>query len=496
VSDTSLLKSSYDTLSREALLSLVKSLDSEVEKLRHIIRTANRKTYVTKQDKIAASQVTLFEVKDSEASPTPVIKIQGHERKQTRGRKPISSLIPRERHEHYPEDMNCSSCGKEMKVIGEEVTEELDYIPASFKVIEHARMKCACPNCKIGVEVGELPLVVQPIERARPGVGLLAYILVSKYVDHLPLYRLEQMFSRLGITIHRQRMCDWVAEICKYLEPLYRELRKEILTAKYLQADETTIKVQDPEVKDKCLTGYLWSLHVPGVAGYFEYYGNRSAEAALQLLEGFSGTVQTDLYAGYNAVLIPSTVERIACLAHIRRKFVDAHPTASSVCEEVLRRIKEIYSLEDSSLTIEARKIVRETKSRPLLDALRRYLEDASLRTLPKVPLAAALSYALKQWREVERIFESGDYQLDNNAIERQIRPVALGRKNWLFAGSHAGAARSAMIFSFFATCKIHSVNPYEWLRDVIEKIAIPGFTARQLLPHHWKAAQSRGQAL
>jgi transposase len=494
----------FNALSKEELIAQLLALkaevakqseavaekDREIEKLHHIIRTTNRKSFVTKRDVVSPHQAPLFPLPALAEAKSKEIEVPKHTRKLKRGRKPIPATIERERVEHYPAEMKCDSCGEELRKIGEEVTEELEYYPARFKLFEHARIKCACPKCKIGVEVGELPAIVHPLEKARPGAGLLSQIIISKYVDHLPLYRQEQMYARLGLTIHRQRMCDWIGLICEPLAALERALYSEVLKSSYLQADETTIKVQDAEVKKKCALGYFWTLYSPEKKlGYFRYYDTRASDAALDLLKDFRGTVQTDLYAGYNEVILPGEVERIACLAHVRRKFVDAHPAAKEVCDEVLRRIGELYRLEKEwgDLAPPDRGKLREEKSRLLVNELRLYLETVRERTLPKAIVMESISYALKQWRAVERIFERGEYHLDNNAVERQIRPVAIGRKNWLFAGSHDGARRAAMLYSFFTVCKLHDVNPFDWLKDVIQKLAVPGYTAAELLPHRWK---------
>jgi len=337
-----------------------------------------------------------------------------------------------------------------------------------------------------------LPPSVQPLERSRPGAGLLTQIVVSKYVDHLPLFRQEAMFARQGIVIARARMCDWVAAVCELLKPLHEALRLELIELSYLQADETTIKVQDPEAPKHILTGYFWGLHAPPEKlAYFEYYATRASSAAKELLKGFKGTVQTDLYAGYNPVLLPpGTVERLACMAHVRRKFIEAQSVAKNQCRKVLQFISELYEIEKriKNASISERKAMRENKSVPLLDKLKTYLLELKRTTLPKHALMKAIDYALSQWEEIARYTQNAIFDIDNNAMERDIRPIALGRKNYLFAGSHEGAKRAAMLYSFFACCKLHKVNTFEWLKDVIFRVQTDrSVSAADLLPHRWK---------
>jgi len=318
--------------------------------------------------------------------------------------------------------------------------------------------------------------------------------MVSKYVDHLPLFRQEAMFARQGISIARARMCDWIAAVCELLKPLYEALRLELIALSYLQANETTIKVQDPEHPKHILTGYFWGIHAPPERlAYFEYYATRGSDAAKELLKDFKGTVQTDLYAGYNPVLLPGTVVRLACMAHVRRKFIETQSVAKNQCRKVLQLIAELYEIEKriKHASVSERKVTREKKSAPLLEELKTYLLELKQTTLPKHALMKALDYALSQWEEIARYTQNGIFDIDNNAMERDIRPIAIGRKNYLFAGSHDGAKRAAMLYSFFACCKLHKVNAFDWLKDVMVRVQFDkSVSARDLLPHRWGLAQ------
>ena len=488
-----------------ALRELTEHQAQEIENLKLLVQKFRAQAFGKKSEKLRSisspaqgEQEEMFSFESMPESPEAdksTIEVRRHKREIPRGRKPLPSDLPRERIEYEPEERTCNCCGAELEKIGEEITEELEYIPARFLVKEHVKIKRACGRCKeSGVKTGTLPPSVQPLERSRPGAGLLTHIIVSKYMDHLPLYRQEAIFARLGIVIARARMCDWIAAVCNLLEPLHKALRLELIALSYLQADETTIKVQDPENPKHILTGYFWGLHAPPQKlAYFGYYASRAGASAEALLKDFKGTVQTDLYAGYNPVLIPGEVTRLACMAHVRRKFIEVQKQAGKQCGEVLELIAKLYRIETQAKDFEAfaREALRKEKSVPLLERLEKYLLELKATTLPKHALMKALNYALSQWGEIKRYTENGIFEIDNNPIERDIRPIALGRKNFLFAGSHDGAKRAAMLYSFFACCKLRKINPSEWLKDVIIRVQTDSsVSARDLLPHLWKPAQ------
>lgn len=471
--------------------------DHEIDKLHHLLSQARKNLYGQKSEKLPkeSKQEALFSfnVEPEQKPLEKLVEIASHTRRVAKARRELPDDIERERIEYDIEEKLCSCCGKEMPVIGEEKTEQLEYIPAKFKVLEHVRLKRACPTCKTGVYIPILPPTVQPLERAQPGPGLIAHILISKYLDHLPLYRQEQMFARYRIDLPRQRMCDWIAGACELLSPLWKALKQELLSLNYLQADETTIKVQDHEEKDGHLhTGYFWSLLSPVIkVAIFQYYESRAGACAADLLDGFAGVLQTDLYAGYNQVVLPGTVQRLACLAHVRRKFVEAQPSAQKECARVLELIAKLYHFESDwkSLAPPERTTRRHKHAKEVLAKLHAYLLDLQQRTLPRAVLAEALNYTLGQWPEVERYLQDGRYEIDNNPVERQIRPIAIGRKNYLFAGSHQGAQNAAIIYSLFATCKLHKVNPFNWLKDVLPRLSDRKSKLEDLLPHRWQPA-------
>jgi transposase len=473
--------------------------DHEIDKLQRLLKQAQKNLYGRKSEKLSkeSTQEPLFTFQhEPEQQPLEnVTEVPAHTRRTSKREKELPSDLPRERIEYDLEDKLCKGCGSEMSVIGEEKTEILEHVPAQFTVIEHVRLKRACGCCKTGVFTPKLPPTVQPLERAQPGPGLLAHIILSKYMDHLPLYRQEQMFARQRIELSRQKMCDWIASASELLFPLWQEQKREMLALPYLQADETTIKVQDHEEKDGGLhTGYFWTLHSPEKKLVsFEYYESRAGECAKELFAGFSGTAQTDYYAGYNKVLLPGTVRRLACLAHVRRKFIEAQSSGRSECGRVLELIAKLYHIENQSkgLAPPDRKAAREKHARDILQKLRAYLLELQTKTLPRAPLAEALSYALSQWDAIELYLEDGTFEIDNNGVERQIRPIAIGRKNYLFAGSHEGARRAAILYSLLATCKLHKINAFEWLRDVLVRVHDRNSKLKDLLPHRWTPANS-----
>lgn len=501
----------YETLEKPALISRIVDLEHEVEKLQLHISNANKKLYGKKTEKLSSEQLHLsFEVPVVAVEPLPEkeVVVEAYKRTIKRGRKPLPGDLPREQIIYEPEQTHCACCNQELVAIGEIKTEELEKIPAQLKVIEHIRIKKACVCCKEArVLVASLPATVFPLEKARPGPGLLADIVVSKYVDHLPLHRQEEMFARLGIELRRQRMCDWVAGITELLTPLYRALKIEITKLPYIHADETTLKVQDGKVPGKCHTGYLWGLHAPpqwseepdkppallqGALVWFHYDQSRAGSVPKDILQEFSGAVHTDAYAGYNQIYLPDRCVRVACLAHIRRAFLEVKDIAGKETTKALTLISQLYKFENDCKTSRARFQVRQSKSIKIVDEIFEFLKATAQRTLPKSPLMKALNYALNQEAEVRRILESGIYDLDNNAIERQMRPVAIGRKNYMFAGSHDGAHRAAVLYSLLNTCKLNKVNPWEWLKDVLVRVSSDkSVKPVDLLPHRWRQACS-----
>ena len=414
-------------------------------------------------------------------------------------RRALPPHLPREEEVHQP-SCTCPNCGGQMRRLGEDVTEVLEYVPASFKVIRHVRPKLSCRVCETIVQA---PMPSLPIERGRPGPGLLAHVLVAKYADHLPLYRQSGIYAREGVDLERSTLADWVGHSAALLNPLVTTLCKEVMASDVLHGDDTPVPVLTPGL-GKTKTGRLWtyvrdgrphgSCHPP-VAVFF-YSPDRKGEHPRNHLKSFKGVLHADGYAGFNAIFDAGQVTEAACWAHVRRKFFDVHAAnASPIAKDALERIGALYGIEDGirGKPPDERKRCRETETQPLLSGFKAWLEA----TLPKLPgksdLAAAMRYALGRWNALIRYAGDGRVEIDNNAAERSIRGIALGRKNYLFAGSDSGGERAAAIYSLIETAKLNGLDPEAWLRDVLARIAEHHINRiAELLPWHWAANQAQ----
>jgi transposase len=467
----------------EELEAKVAFLELEMDKLRRMIFGQKRERFVP-----VVSPEQLDMQLDDEKIET--VAVQTEEISYTRtkkkvktphGRNPLPAHLPRKDIVIEPEqDVT------DLKKIGDEVTEELEYEPGKLYVNRYIRPKYALPLDE-GVIIANLP--TRPIEKGIAGPGLLSHVLVSKYVDHLPLYRQRQQFKRHGVTLPLSTLTDWVKQSADVLTPLYNEIKSTLLTASYLQADESPIKVLDNMKNGSAHLGYMWVYHSPlDDLVLFDYRRGRSRAGPNEMLRDFSGYLQTDAYAGYNDITNKSDVTAVGCFAHARRKFKDAQAQDVERAEWMLQHIQKLYALEDQARTEaldhNARYRLRETYALPILTEMKAWLDEQSKSILPKSAIGQAIGYALTQWPRLERYTENGILEIDNNLIENQIRPLALGRKNYLFAGSHDGAQRAAIIYSLVATAKKHGVEPYAYLKDVIAKIADHPFNQlHQLLP-------------
>ena len=473
---------------------IIAQKDAEISRLWNVVRELQRAVYGKKSEKRhfdSQDQLPLFSLPLQQEEQVPEIEVQSHKREH-RSRKQLPSALPRERFIYEPQESSCTCCGRELSFIGEEVTEELCYQPAKLFIKEHVRIKKACSTCKKGVVTGSLPVHIPLIEKSNIGISLLTHIIIAKYCDGLPLHRLTQIFARQGYEIPRQRLCDWIGHGVFFLEAIVRALWEELKKERYLQADETTIKVHDKKNEGVCHTGYLWGmLGESGVV--FHYAPSRAGHVPKELLAGVTNLhLHTDAYAGYNQVFIPEEIYRIGCFAHVRRYFIKCEKTSPKEVQKILSLISKLYQIEKKSkqLQIEQRYQMRQRQAVTVLKTLHKVLKEYSLSLLPKHPLQEAISYTLKQWKELCRYTEDGVFHIDNNAIERQMRPIAVGRKAWLFAGSHVGARRAAVLFSLINTCKIHKINPQQYIADVLMQRAC-GVKAENLTPLIWK--KSRG---
>jgi transposase len=427
------------------------------------------------------------------AAPAPTRARRGH------GRTPLPALLPRRRVEHpLPEARcTCPACGARLVKIGEETSEQLDYQPASLFVTEHVRFTYACRACESTVVTAEG--AAAPIEKGRPGPGLLAQVITAKYADHMPLNRQVDIFARHGVTLARQTLCDWVAAAAEGLTPLYEDLRARVLTSHVIHTDDTVVPVQDralPETRDGRLWVYVGDGQPASIV--YAYTADRSRAGPQAFLGEFRGYLQADAYAGYDALYRTGRVVEVGCWAHARRHFWDAKASDPARGLPALAFIQQLYAVEAEAkaqaLDPGARRARRQEQALPILGRFKAWLDEQADRVLPKSPIGEAVGYARAQWTALTRYCEDGALAIDNNAAERALRRVVTGRKNWLFCGSDAGGHRAAILYSLVATCKAHGLDAWAYLRDVLERLPThPNRRRAELLPGNWKPSPPEG---
>src|SRR6266852_1383222 len=412
-------------------------------------------------------------------------------------RRALPDHLPRQTRRHEPQETECPECQGELRKLGEDVSEVLEYVPASFVVVRHVRTKLCCTKCDCIVQA-EAPS--RPIVRGMAGPGLLAHVLVSKYCDHLPLYRQSEMYARHDVELERSTLADWVGSTSRLLEPLVEALRRYVSAAGKLHADDTPVPVLAPG-QGKTKTGRLWTYvrddrpagDTAAPAVWFAYSPDRKGEHPERHLEKFRGTLQADAYAGFNQLYENGRIQQAACWAHVRRKFYDLEQAhASPVAREALARIGALYGIEETirGKPPDERRAVRQAQSKPLLDSLRQWFEATLSKLSRKSETTVAIRYALSRWDALVRYIEDGHIEIDNNAAERSLRGVALGRKDYLFAGSDTGGERAAVIYSLIGSAKLTGLDPEAYLREVLTRIAdYPINRIEELLP--WNIAST-----
>ena len=411
-------------------------------------------------------------------------------------RRPLPAHLPRETIQHAPLPGNASSCpdcGGRLRALGEDICEMLEYVPARFKVIRHVRPKLSCTGCE---KIVQADAPSRPIARGLAGPGLLAHMLVSKYCDHLPLYRQSEIYAREGVDLDRSTLADWVGGASALLHPLVEAIHDHVLAASKLHADDTPVPVLSPGA-GKTRTGRLWTYvrddrpagDTAPPAVLFRYSPDRKGEHPQAHLQDFRGILQADGYAGFERLYEEGRITEAACFAHVRRKFYDIHVAdASPIAREALDRIAALYAIETEikGKTPSARRAVRTARAGPLLDAFHLWLRTTLTQVSSKSALGLAIRYALARWVALTRYCDDGRIEIDNNAAERALRAVAIGRKNYLFAGSDAGGERAAVIYSLIGTAKLNGIDPYAYLRHVLERINDhPINRIEELLPWH-----------
>ena len=498
-----------------------------VESLQHQLQQLLRRLFGRSAEKIDPQQLLLFEKVLNELAP-PVITApvepptesskpagNGH------GRRRLPANLPREKviHDLPEEEKPCPCCGKMRHVIGQEISEQLDFVPAKITVIEHVRIKYACRSCEEKAAEGgpqittaEKPLA--PIEKGLAAPGLLAYVMVSKYGDHLPMHRLESILQRHGIQIARSTMCDWAAQCAAALSPLYQLMVQYVLASKVIHTDDTPVDVLDRTL-DQTRTGRFW-VYLGDTAHpftVFTYTPSRSRDGPHQFLAGWGKEqrvyLQADAFGGYDGIYAGQAggaVTEVACWAHARRKFYDARNSDAVASTQALAYIRLLYDVEDEAKEsaeqadtnlVSERLRLRQQFAVPRLEQFKAWLQSQQAEhggpVLPKSPMGQAIAYAVNQWNALCVYTTDGDLNIDNNAAENALRRVAVGRKNWLFCGSDNGGVTAAVLFSLIATCQRHKVNPFDYLRDVLTRIAaMPISQLDQLLPNRWITARSK----
>jgi transposase len=452
----------------------------EIINLRHELDQLRRLVFGSRHERFIANtppeQLALdLTAETVQAAPVPVqaIEYTRQQRKEKTekvqtGRMRLPADLPREQVILEPEG-DVSG----LKKIGEEITEELERIPGRLFVRQYVRPKYAKAGGE-GVLIADLP--VRPIDKGIPGPGLLAQIIIDKYTDHLPVHRQIQRFGREGIKLSSSTLTDWIGGTCTLLEPLYDTLKANVLSSHYLQADETPIKVLDKDKKGTTHRGYHWVYHAPVERlVLFDYREGRGREGPQEILKDFTGHLQTDGYAVYQDFDKKSTIKPFNCMAHARRKFDEAKDNDLVRASYALTEIQKVYAIErqakNETLSTKQRQALRQERSLPILQALKDWMLENYKMVLPKSAIGQALHYSLERFDKLMLYTTDGKLEVDNNLIENAIRPVAIGRKNYLFAGSHNGARRAAMLYSFIGTCKINDVNPFEWLKNTLETI-------------------------
>ena len=503
--DTRTTLPDLDRLNREALKALIFSQheqlrtqeeqllwrEQEIEHLKLLLARLRRIQFGRKSEKLAR-QIEQLELKlehlecqrseaaaagENEAVITENSPAAGTAKKP--GRRPLPAHLPRQIKKHEPTQQACPECGGQLRHLGEDVSEVLEYIPASFFVIRHVRPKLSCTGCDCIVQA---PAASRPIDRGLAGPGLLAHVLTAKFGDHLPLYRQTEIYAREGVELDRSTLAQWVGESSRLVDPLVNALHTYVTAGQKIHADDTPVPVLAPG-NGKTKTGRLWtyvrddrpagSTEAPAV--WFAYSPDRKGEHPQQHLREFSGILQADAYAGFNQLYETGRMQEAACMAHVRRKFydlVEAH--RSPFATEALERIGQLYAIEKEirGRPPDQRREVRQSRSRPLLDSLHDWLQEGLTKLSRKSDTTAAVRYALGLWEALVGYCDDGRIEIDNSAAERALRAVVLGRKNYLFAGSDAGGERAAAIYGLIGSAKLNGLDPEAYLREVLTRIA------------------------
>jgi transposase len=489
------------------LKQMVLTLLGQIDDLNGQLYYLKRQLFGKKSEKLNPAQRLLFEnlydqVKskiDQQKLPTAKLA-QKRKNADHRGRNPLPKDLPREVIEIDPtdEEKTCPVCHKQKQRIGSEETEKLEYVPASFYVKKYVRYKYACKECESHISIGQLPPMA--IDKGIAGEGLLAHIITSKYCDHNPLNRLEGILKRHGVDINVSTMCDWVGKSADLLEPLVKRMHAKILQSPKINTDDTPIPVKSKKYRGSTYNGYLWVYVGKEHNVVFDFTPTRSREGPVKFLGTYSGYVQADAYSGYDEFFRKSDATEVGCHAHARRKFDYALDTDPVRAARLLVLWGRLYDIErkakdenySSAQLLEA----RQKQAKPILAEIKTVLNEYKNRVLPKSPIGKAISYSLNQWEALNIYVDDPMLDIDNNLSERTLRMVVIGRKNYLFAGSEAGAWRAAIIYSLVASCKLNEIDPFRYFKDVLSRVSIhPADKIDELLPSEWKKLNAEADA-
>jgi len=496
------------------LIATLAETRHEREQLQHRINLLLERIYGRRSERFDANQPLLFpDLNQSADTPAPAAlnatadtdaPSSKQKNRHQHGRKPVpKNLLHKEEHHRLSAaELACPTCGTQRSEIGTETTSQLDYQPASVFVRDHIEHKYACPCCS---KQGQPNFVAaskppQPLAKGLPGAGLLAFIIVSKYYDHMPLYRQEPMFERQGLDLSRSTTCDWMAQSAHCLEPLYEVLKLEVLQSAVLWTDDTPVKLQggEPdETKKSRLWAYLGDAQHP--YNVFDFTLNRRRDGPQKFLESYRGYLHADAFSGYDALYFPvmetgkARILEVACNAHARRKFYEARASDELRSHQALGYYRQLYEIERQAKDLAAavRLQMRQDLAVPILNTFHAWLEVQDKELLPKSPMKEAFTYALNQWSALCRYTEAGFLTIDNNLAEREMKQIAIGRKNWLQFGSPQGGKTAAILYTFTSTCRRLAIEPWAYLKDVLTRL--PTTAAEQLanlLPNRWQAAQ------
>ena len=500
---------SLQSLSAEELRELTTRLMTQLrhqsallDKLTHENALLKRMKFAAQSERFNPEQKSLLEDEieaDLAAVATEIDALQETqapaklEEKKVPKRAPLPANLPRREIRHEPESTMCQ-CGCQMKRVGEDVAEKLDYVPGVFTVERHIRGKWACAKCETLTQV---PVDPHIIDKGIPTTGLLAQVLVAKYADHLPLYRQEAIFARAGLAIPRSTLAQWVGTCGVRLQPLVDALKAEILGCRVLHADETPVQMLKPG-KGATHRAYLWA-YAPGAfegmkAVVYDFCESRAGEHARSFLGDWRGSLICDDFAGYKAGFAQGITE-VGCLAHARRKFFDLHATnKSQLAGFALEQLGKVYDIEREvkDLNADQRQSIRQQHTKPVLDALHQWMILQRQKLPDSSATARALDYSLRRWAALTRFTDDGQLPVDNNWIENQIRPIAIGRSNWLFAGSLRAGQRAAAVMSLVQSARMNGHDPYAYLKDVLTRLPTQRASrVEELLPHRWQAASA-----